>query len=225
MELQDDCIAGIFNYCDRWCERCSFTSRCRLFADENEMEFERDHGPLTEPMRHRVARSLGAPAAELDRVARDIERTASEFHLPAVAREHRDLDERGRDYGHAAYKRIEKLAHPCDPVTAGAVEVIRHYSFLVGAKIHRALLTSHDARDLQSDANGSAKVALLLIARLQEAWKTLEAGPLGRSAEPFIADLAWLSAEVRRVRPRAERFVRPGFDEPEAVKRLEACGS
>jgi hypothetical protein len=27
-------IAGIFNYCDRWCERCPFTARCRLFADE-----------------------------------------------------------------------------------------------------------------------------------------------------------------------------------------------
>ena len=21
-------ISGIYNYCDRWCERCSFTSRC-----------------------------------------------------------------------------------------------------------------------------------------------------------------------------------------------------
>ena len=21
-------IAGIYNYCDRWCERCAFTSRC-----------------------------------------------------------------------------------------------------------------------------------------------------------------------------------------------------
>lgn len=26
-------IDGIFNYCDRWCERCSMTERCRLFAD------------------------------------------------------------------------------------------------------------------------------------------------------------------------------------------------
>ena len=22
-------IPGIYNYCDRWCERCEFTSRCR----------------------------------------------------------------------------------------------------------------------------------------------------------------------------------------------------
>jgi hypothetical protein len=27
-------IPGIFNYCDRWCERCAFTGRCRVFAME-----------------------------------------------------------------------------------------------------------------------------------------------------------------------------------------------
>src|SRR5262245_58416083 len=27
-------ISGIYNYCDRWCERCAFTSRCFLYATE-----------------------------------------------------------------------------------------------------------------------------------------------------------------------------------------------
>src|SRR5262252_2232540 len=27
-------ISGIYNYCDRWCERCGFTSRCLLYATE-----------------------------------------------------------------------------------------------------------------------------------------------------------------------------------------------
>ena len=31
-----DLISGIYNYCDRWCERCEFTSRCLVFATENE---------------------------------------------------------------------------------------------------------------------------------------------------------------------------------------------
>ena len=32
MPAQDpDCIPGIYNYCDRWCERCPFTSRCMTF--------------------------------------------------------------------------------------------------------------------------------------------------------------------------------------------------
>ena len=29
-------ISGIYNYCDRWCERCSFTNRCATFALEQE---------------------------------------------------------------------------------------------------------------------------------------------------------------------------------------------
>ena len=29
-----DFISGIHNYCDRWCERCAFTSRCLLYATE-----------------------------------------------------------------------------------------------------------------------------------------------------------------------------------------------
>ena len=29
-------IDGIFNYCDRWCERCAFTRRCRLYDMEQE---------------------------------------------------------------------------------------------------------------------------------------------------------------------------------------------
>jgi hypothetical protein len=36
MDETDPYIAGIYNYCDRWCERCRFTSRCRLFAESEE---------------------------------------------------------------------------------------------------------------------------------------------------------------------------------------------
>ena len=36
MELADNpnFISGIHNYCDRWCERCQFTSRCAVYAIE-----------------------------------------------------------------------------------------------------------------------------------------------------------------------------------------------
>ena len=34
LELAEDprFIEGIYNYCDRWCERCAFTERCSLIA-------------------------------------------------------------------------------------------------------------------------------------------------------------------------------------------------
>ena len=38
-------IPGIYNYCDRWCERCAFTTRCMTYAldrDESESPESRD---------------------------------------------------------------------------------------------------------------------------------------------------------------------------------------
>jgi hypothetical protein len=32
--MSTDFIPGIYNYCDRWCERCAFTQRCMTFARE-----------------------------------------------------------------------------------------------------------------------------------------------------------------------------------------------
>ena len=43
-ELADNpnLISGIHNYCDRWCERCSFTARCAVYAVD---EADRDNDP------------------------------------------------------------------------------------------------------------------------------------------------------------------------------------
>jgi len=33
---EENFIPGIYNYCDRWCERCLYTDRCRVFVMEKE---------------------------------------------------------------------------------------------------------------------------------------------------------------------------------------------
>ena len=33
----DNFIPEIFNYCDRWCERCTFTSRCRSYESTSKL--------------------------------------------------------------------------------------------------------------------------------------------------------------------------------------------
>lgn len=33
-------ISGIHNWCDRWCERCAFTSRCRVFEREQQRDLK-----------------------------------------------------------------------------------------------------------------------------------------------------------------------------------------
>lgn len=42
-------ISGIYNFCDRWCERCQFTARCFLYATENEQRARRAQRRRSEP--------------------------------------------------------------------------------------------------------------------------------------------------------------------------------
>lgn len=35
-----DVIPGIYNYCDRWCEKCKYTNRCSLFLIETQTEVD-----------------------------------------------------------------------------------------------------------------------------------------------------------------------------------------
>jgi hypothetical protein len=33
-------VSGIYNYCDRWCERCPVTAKCYLYWQEQQTEAE-----------------------------------------------------------------------------------------------------------------------------------------------------------------------------------------
>lgn len=39
-------IDGVYNYCDRWCERCPLTSRCHLFVIEKHIQAEKKTRPI-----------------------------------------------------------------------------------------------------------------------------------------------------------------------------------
>ena len=43
----DQYISGIYNYCDRWCERCTLRSRCFSFAMDPDLRTE--DSPRTDP--------------------------------------------------------------------------------------------------------------------------------------------------------------------------------
>jgi hypothetical protein len=117
-------------------------------------------------------------------------------------------------------------AAPHDPADPEAV--ILWFHTLVSAKIHRALHgladDSPEDRDWPADYDGSAKIALLGIDRSHAAWRALVERGVATDAEgaSFIADLVWLGEELERVFPNAHHFVRPGFDEPEEVLKLQA---
>jgi hypothetical protein len=114
-------------------------------------------------------------------------------------------------------------AHANDPVS-----VVYWFATLIGAKVNRALtgLVEYDGdRSFPPDHEGSAKVALLSVDRSVTAWRDLMS--IGRVSErragSFIADLEFLREALEMMVPKARDFVRPGLDEPDEVKMLDAA--
>ena len=77
-----DFIPGIYNYCDRWCERCPFTSRCLTYSMEQEQRRERPEGTSADPAED--------DAAMLNTVSQN-------FNL-AMEMVKQDCEERGVDF-------------------------------------------------------------------------------------------------------------------------------
>ena len=106
-----------------------------------------------------------------------------------------------------------------DEAIAGALEAVDALCVSVSSKtfraVHGTLEPGYDATDLQSDPNGSAKVARLLIAESREAWTVLMAA--GRAAADgvparLVAMLDELDLAIAAAFPHAMAFIRPGFD-------------
>jgi len=89
----------------------------------------------------------------------------------------------------------------------------------IASKIFRAVSGTFnvgaDPGDVQSDANGSAKVALLLIEESRQAWRDLmQPGTAVADGLParFVVMLDEIETGLLQRFPRAFEFVRPGFD-------------
>lgn len=233
VDVRDGFIVGIFNYCDRWCETCAFTSRCRLFADQAEMDASFDPGMKALVDLHvALAKPSPPPPPWLEELLRDMDEAMDnpadrdeplERPLPL---EHMEIEERARHYCASLHlwlqtRRVISTHDPTDPQA-----VITRFHTLISAKVHRALHGFADDRpedrEWPPDYDGSAKVALLGIDRSHAAWLELVARGVTSEADiaPFIADLVWLGEALERVFPDARAFVRPGLDEPEEVSRL-----
>ena len=224
MEIQGGFIVGIFNYCDRWCETCAFTSRCRLFADLARVEaacdpmFKEvvDAPPLPEEMPPPPPRWLEELIEEANKVS---ETALTQDVEPQILPEHQSIH--ARAFAYCLYvqqwlkdRESRTRDDPKDPIS-----VIAWFASLNASKIYRALtgLAEDDGdHEIPPDHDGSAKVAMLGIERSHGAWLQLVAdGGVSESiAEAPAAELVWLGQQLERVFPKARSFVRPGFDEP-----------
>lgn len=227
MEVKDGFIVGVDAYCDRWCERCPLTARCRLFIDRSAADFVFNHSLGTKRrIRHR---RNSRPSCEW--VGRDLKAAGpgaggggweGPAGIPRSLQEDRGLLENAE----VLRATLARARASGGASMASAIRTIEHFSLFVPAKLRRALTgaATGEARRMSADANGSAKAALLGLEQMQVAWHTLrEAGHLSAAdTAPFLAEVASIMDRLDRACPHARAFVRPGFDEPEAFMKLEA---
>jgi hypothetical protein len=237
-------IDFISSYCDRWCERCAFTERCSVFACkvaidmcgdaeagmelalgtpksddgsgpptigeqllleiENQMPTEAEMAEYRREKGARNARIAAVPIAQMSDVYMTRSRDWIDYHASA-------------------------FENHSDPIVREAFAIVAWDSFLIHVKLRRALDGldgfEHGAREnveddpVQTDWNGSAKIALISIERSAHAWRTI-GGAIGDGSALALGDaLETLARSVLAVFPEAMAFRRPGFDDEGALQR------
>jgi len=231
-------VPGVHYFCDHRCWRCALTDRCAVFGRWMTSE-ERKRAAKGGP----TARVASALAVSLQVTMEDASvmlasgamagvsiRNGSmpdAVSIPPDDRADRALRDplvvRGGDYARASWSVLRGLhvilSRRGDAPSADAAERLEEMCVTIASKVFRAVSSAldldFDPADLQSDANGSAKVALLLIAESRQAWQILmQPGRAAANGTParFVSTLDALEAEVLRRFPRAFEFKRPGFD-------------
>ena len=230
-------IPGIYNYCDRRCERCRFTARCLQFSENRHEEAIGRTANLS--VGQAVARSLERSLDILRIIGRRIgldlagdQATGGSSPECAVGKDD-DVQEgdaaadplvvRARDYATTTWPILRALRPVLDvrgeAVLLEALDTLEWSSTSISAKIFRAIWTTAEERlegdEVQNDANGSVKVARLMIDEARRAWRTLmEPGQATADGVParLVMVLDELDAGLEARFPRAMDFVRPGFD-------------
>jgi hypothetical protein len=221
-------IEFISEYCDRWCERCAFTTRCAAYAVEAALGM---CGDLKEALQLAVGVPMAVGDSRPPGEFEFIKPTAEEQHafeaaIDAHARQIKDapLTKQAMEIAIAEHRWLHDHAAIRDSADAAvreAIAVISRNSVLIGGKLARTLhgrdwVKTEEARDddpIQNDWNGSAKVALISIERSKSAWDMIAHATGDVAATELASSLGALRAGVEAAFPFARLFVRPGFDQ------------
>jgi hypothetical protein len=224
-----DLISGVYNYCDRWCERCPLTSRCLVYATEQEdndmfenhdlrnEEFWKKLGHIFLDTREMIAE--WAKNAGVDLSAMNAEDDACNKRRRQLVDNH-PLTKAGKKYANAASDWFREFDQTIEISSTQpleeAREVIQWYQYQIAVKTIRALSGQKEEleADLPKDSDGSAKVALIGIDRSIAAWRMMQLALPEReeSIVPLILQLECLRRRLENGFPEARNFIRPGFD-------------
>jgi len=235
-------IPGIYNYCDRWCERCTMTAKCLTYAQEQATKEEATDPETNDISNEKFWESMHLSfQVTLELLYEDARRRGINLdNLPEVERkkpEKKPVEKMADQYSKKMMKwltknreNLEQKAQQLLLVSnseenalkfADAWEVVQWYSVFISAKIHRAhfdlderLEGEEDEYNLFSDNLGSAKIALIAIDRTLAALTALYTVMPDKEDEflDFLARLSQIKKMMLETFPGAMAFKRPGFD-------------
>ena len=164
-------ISGIYNYCDRWCERCSFTSRCFLYASE-QADADLDDPEVRDianekfwrklqSIFHNTADLIEEWAAEngVDLKSIDVATEMEERDRALIEAEQNELSQTAHRYASSVEDWFGKefaaenaIAPSGDDVTIyDAAEVVRWYQFFIAVKLVRALTGAGETDEAEEE--------------------------------------------------------------------------
>lgn len=241
-------IDGIHHYCDRWCERCNFVDRCEVGLQEQQDWENGDETKSHDALWLDIHQHFQQIFHNIDQLLKDAGLNTAALEVEPFYPAHPELDvlleamhqrtlQYLRDAG-AFMKKMEKTLADSEQDLENqllmginvdldhwgqlldALDVIRWYSTLIGAKASRAIMgledKAPDGSPFQTDANGSAKVAMIGIDRSLGAWEIVREHFPEKTDEllDLFIKLRSIRQEMERLFPQWSHFQRPGFDQP-----------
>ena len=231
-----DLISGIYNYCDRWCERCPLTSRCLVYATEQEDDnsfprndlrneaFWQKLSVIFQETRELIVEWAKEAGVDLNGSKDEDE---SRQHRKRQLVDNHPLTKAGKKYANAAsdwFRELDQMFEVSENFEQleDAREVVQWYQYQIAVKTMRALSGRKEELDedpeiveFPKDSDGSAKVALIGIDRSIAAWRLMQLSlpeyPV--SIVRLILQLECLRNRLETAFPGARDFIRPGFDE------------
>jgi predicted nucleotidyltransferase len=240
-ENEENFISGIYNYCDRWCERCAFTARCRVYAMEQtrrpqgEDESDEDYfvSTLSETFQETlemIQEMTEEQGIEIDTESPEAIAAWEEHERKAEEIRNSELVKQAEDYAFTSREIFSSLrdeqnsGEESDSDDVGdSNEIAMFYMFTIAVKINHALSSresefenpEYETEDGQKHSNGVMKVALIAMDRSITAWRGLLNEKNKEQVQPLINTLEDLRLKCEREFPEARNFIRPGFDEIE----------
>jgi hypothetical protein len=236
-------IAGIYNYCDRWCEKCKFISHCLLFTNESkivtqeilkpgesldiEKIFNMNFGSYSDELEVEIFEQTSEDEEPINADSEDnteinkhpLSKLADEFFLGSHLLIKR-MDERYNFYALSNKRQIDPLFNKLFE----EFEKFVWFHSLIVAKVKRAvsgkieMLRDDDEAMInirEYDINGSAKISVIALGKIIKALNKLF-NKMPEFKNDILSILVFAGELLNMIEiefPGYNSFIRPGFDE------------